>query len=111
MSRRAGTPRSTALCILWAILTLGIYTLFWTYWTFDELQRYRGRGFGGVLGLVIYVACVAIGAIAIAVVGILVWSEINQLYEEDGRPSLHLDDTWASFHAVVTRPRGLFIIK
>ena len=88
-SGRVGNQRSIGLCILWSILTLGIYTFFWTYWTFDELQRYRGRGFGGAVGLVVYIACAFIGGLAIAIVGVLVWSEIKPLYEEDGRESPH----------------------
>ena len=27
-----------------AYVTLGIYTFFWTYWTYDELQRFRQWG-------------------------------------------------------------------
>lgn len=87
---RVGNTRSVPLSILWAILTLGIYTLFWTYWTFDELQRYRGgRGLGGALGLAAYIVCVLVGWVAVAIVGVLVWSEIKALYEEDGRESPH----------------------
>jgi Domain of unknown function (DUF4234) len=86
---RVGESRSVGLTILWSILTLGIYTFFWTYWTFDELQRYRGRGLGGVLGLVIYIVCVVAGWIAIAIVGVLLWAEIKALYEEDGREAPH----------------------
>jgi hypothetical protein len=93
MADAAGPPgkaRSTGLTILWSILTLGIYTFFWTYWTFDEMQRYRnGRGLGGALGLVVHILCVLVGWIAIAVFGVLVWSEIKALYEEDGRESPH----------------------
>ena len=50
-----GQTRSIGLCILWAILTLGIYTFIWTYKTQDEIKRYSGNGVGGVLGLVIYI--------------------------------------------------------
>ena len=87
--RVPGNERSVGLAILWTILTLGIYTFFWTYWTFDELQRYRGRGLGGVLGLLVYIACVALGGIAIVIVGVLVWTEIQGLYEGEGRESPH----------------------
>jgi hypothetical protein len=63
---------------------------FWTYWTFEELQRYRGgRGLGGTLGLVVYILCVLAGTVAVAIVGVLVWSEIKALYEEDQRESPH----------------------
>ena len=86
---QVGETRSVGLSILWAILTLWIYTFFWTYRTFDEVERYRGRGLGGPLGLVIYIVCVFVGWIAIAIVGVLVWGEIKSLYEEDGRTSPH----------------------
>jgi hypothetical protein len=85
-----GNTRSIPLSILWAILTLGIYTFCWTYWTFDELQRYRGgRGLGGTLGLIVYILCVLAGTVAVAIVGVLVWNEIKALYEEDQRESPH----------------------
>lgn len=88
-ARVPGTARSTGLTILWSILTLGIYTFFWTYWTFDELERYRGKGLGGALGLVIYIVCVFVGIIAIAITGVLIWSELKELYEEDDRMPPH----------------------
>jgi hypothetical protein len=50
-----GNPRSIGLSILWAILTLGIYTLVWAYRTHEEIKRYSGNGVGGVIGLVIYI--------------------------------------------------------
>ena len=50
-----GNPRSIGLSILWAILTLGIYTFFWAYRTHDEIKRHSGNGVGGVVGLVIYI--------------------------------------------------------
>ena len=52
---RVGNTRSIPLSILWAVLTLGIYTFIWTYKTHDEIKRYSGNGVGGVLGLVIYI--------------------------------------------------------
>ena len=84
-----GETRSTGLSILWAILTLGIYTFFWTYRNGEELQRYRGSGLGGALFLVVYLVCVFIGFVAVAITGVLFWSEIKALYEEDGRESPH----------------------
>ena len=50
-----GNTRSIGLSILWAILTLGIYTFIWTYKTQEEVKRYSGNGVGGVIGLVIYI--------------------------------------------------------
>ena len=50
-----GNPRSIGLSILWAILTLGIYTFIWAYKTHDEIKRHSANGVGGVIGLVIYI--------------------------------------------------------
>ena len=49
-----GHTRSVGISILLAIVTLGIYTFFWTYWTQDEVKRHSGIGVGGGLGLLIY---------------------------------------------------------
>jgi uncharacterized protein DUF4234 len=76
-----GNQRSVGLSILWAILTLGIYTFVWVYKTHEEIKRYSGNGVGGVVGLVIY--------ILLSVVTIFVIpSEIRYMYEDlDGQPS------------------------
>ena len=49
-----GQPRSIGVCILLAIVTLGIYTFVWVYKTHKEMKLYSGRGLGGGLGLLIY---------------------------------------------------------
>ena len=48
-----GAVRGTGMCILLAIVTLGIYTVVWYYKTHEELKRHTGDGIGGVLALVI----------------------------------------------------------
>jgi hypothetical protein len=50
-----GNTRSIGLCILWTILTLGIYAVIWVYKTQEEVKRYSGNGLGGVVGLVIFI--------------------------------------------------------
>ena len=72
-----GNTRSTGLSILWAILTLGIYTYVWTYKTHAEIKRYSGNGVGGVLGFVIYL-------LVSPVTFFVVPSEIRYMYESDG---------------------------
>jgi hypothetical protein len=72
-----GKVRSTGLSILWAFLTLGIYTFVWTYKTHNELKRHSGNGVGGVLGLVIYL-------LISPVTYFVVPSEIRALFERDG---------------------------
>lgn len=76
-----GNTRSIGLCILWAILTLGIYTFIWVYRTQEETKRYSGNGIGGVLGLVIYL-------VISPVTWFVVPSEVRYLYEDiDGGSS------------------------
>jgi hypothetical protein len=63
-----------------AIITLGIYTLYWVFKTQEEVKNHSGQGVGGVLGLVIYI-----------VVGVVTWflipSEVGKMYQRDGRPA------------------------
>jgi hypothetical protein len=76
-----GNTRSIGLCILWAILTLGIYTIIWTYKTQEEVKRYSGNGVGGVIGMVIYI-------LISPVTFFLVPSEVRYMYEDlDGQKS------------------------
>jgi uncharacterized protein DUF4234 len=76
-----GHTRSIGLSILWAILTLGIYTLIWTYKTQEEIKRYSGNGVGGVIGLVIYI-------LISPITFFLVPSETRYMYEDlDGQKS------------------------
>ena len=78
---RVGNTRSIPLSILWAVLTLGIYTFIWTYKTHDEIKRYSGNGVGGVLGLVIYI-------LISPVTFFIVPSEVRYMYEDlDGGKS------------------------
>jgi hypothetical protein len=76
-----GHTRSIGLSILWAILTLGIYTFIWTYKTQEEIKRYSGNGVGGVIGLVIYI-------LISPITFFLVPSETRYMYEDlDGQKS------------------------
>ena len=74
-----GQPRGIGFAILMAIITLGIYTLYWVFKTQDEVKNHSGQGVGGVLGLVIYI-----------VVSIVTWflvpSEVGKMYHA-GRPA------------------------
>ena len=73
-----GETRSIGLSILWFIITLGIYGIYWTYKTFEEMKKHTGQGIGGVLGVVIHL-----------VIGVVNWfvipSEVGQMYKRDGR--------------------------
>jgi hypothetical protein len=88
---RVGETRSVGLSILWAILTLGLYTLVWAYRTHKEIYDYSARGVGAVVGLVIYI-------LLSPVTYFLLPSEIKAMYREDGKTS------------PVTGWRGLWIL-
>ena len=48
-----GQVRSTGMCILLAIVTLGIYTLVWYFKVHEEMKKHTGDGLGGALALVL----------------------------------------------------------
>jgi hypothetical protein len=48
-----GKVRGTGGCILLAIVTFGIYCLYWYYKTHDEMKQHSGQGIGGGLALVL----------------------------------------------------------
>jgi hypothetical protein len=76
-----GNRRSIGLSILWAVLTIGIYTFIWTYKTQEEVKRYSRNGVGGVIGLVIYF-------LISPVTFFIVPSEVRYMYEDlDGERS------------------------
>ncbi len=68
------------LTILLTIVTCGIWGIFWTYRTNEDLKKYNGDGLGGVLGLVIYLLLSVVLMFTIP-------NEIKNLYERDGRES------------------------
>jgi hypothetical protein len=70
-----GNTRSIGLSILWAVLTLGIYSFVWVYRTHEEIRRYSGNGVGGVVGLVIYI-------VVSPVTYFVIPSEVRYLYED-----------------------------
>lgn len=73
-----GKVRSTGMCILLSIVTLGIYTWVWYYSTSEEMKRHSGQGLGGVLSLVL--------AIFIGIVNpYITSSEVGALYQRAGR--------------------------
>jgi hypothetical protein len=72
-----GEVRSTGMCILLTIVTLGIYQFYWYYKTHEEMKRHTGDGLGGGLALVL--------AIFIGIVSpFLSASEVGKLYERRG---------------------------
>jgi len=72
-----GKPRSIGLTILVTIVTFGIWGFFWTFWTGEDVRRYRGNGLGGVFYLVIAI-------FIYPVVMFLLADEVGKMYEEAG---------------------------
>jgi hypothetical protein len=74
----AGKVRSTGICILLAIVTLGFYTLYWFFATHSEMKRHSGRGLGGGIALLL--------AIFVGFVMPYINShEVGDLYESRGQ--------------------------
>lgn len=74
-----GEVRSTGICILLTIVTLGFYTWYWFYKTHDELKRHTGKGIGGGIALLL--------AILVGIVmPFLTSHEVGDLYRRKGRP-------------------------
>ncbi|MGC4110769.1 MAG: DUF4234 domain-containing protein [Nocardioides sp.] len=73
-----GKIRSTGVCILLFIVTLGIYGLFWYYNTHEEMKRHSGQGIGGVVALIL-------GFFISIVMVFLTPNEVGKLYEHRGQ--------------------------
>ena len=73
-----GQVRSALVVILLSIVTLGIWTLVWSFQNGDELKRHTGRGLGGV-------AYLFITLLVSPVTMFLMASEVEQLYRSDGK--------------------------
>ena len=75
-----GETRSIGKSILLAFVTLGIYCVYWTYKTHEEIKLRSGQGLGGGIGLLLYI-----------VVGVatpfLIAAEVKTMLEGDGRES------------------------
>jgi hypothetical protein len=73
-----GRIRSTGMCILLTIVTLGIYSLVWFYQTHDEMKRHTNNGLGGGLALVL---AFFVGF----VMPYITSSEVGAMYERAGQ--------------------------
>src|SRR4051794_1983419 len=73
-----GTIRSTGVCILLTIVTLGIYHFVWYYKTSAEMRRHSGNGLGGGIALLL--------AIFVGIVmPFLSSNEVGHLYTQRGQ--------------------------
>jgi hypothetical protein len=75
-----GVYYSTGLTILLMIVTLGIWGIFWTFHTNEDLKRYNRTGLGGGLGILIYIVLSVVLMFTIP-------NEIEGMYQRDGRKS------------------------
>jgi hypothetical protein len=75
-----GHPRGTGFAILLYIITFGIYGLYWTFKSHEEIKQHSGDGVGGWVGLIIYIV---IGVVT----PFLLPQEVRKMYEKDGRTS------------------------
>ena len=75
-----GPYNSPWLVVLLMIVTCGIWGIFWTYRTSEDLKKYNGDGLGGVLGIVIYLLLPVVLMFTIP-------GEIEKMYQRDGRQS------------------------
>jgi hypothetical protein len=84
-----GTIRSTGVCVLLTVVTLGFYSLYWFYAVHDEMKRHSGQGLGGGIALLI---AFFIGFVS----PYLTSSEVGQLYAARGqeRPVSGITGLW-----------------
>lgn len=75
-----GKARPAGTTVLLSIITCGIWTYVWSYQNHDELQRYRGDGLGGPVGLLLAI-------FVSAAVMFTIPMEIEKMYQEEGLPS------------------------
>lgn len=79
-NRPVGKARSKGLVILVTIVTLGIWTMVWSYQNGEELKAYRNDGIGGVLYLILTL-------IFYPVTMFLMADEVDKMYQETGEQS------------------------
>jgi hypothetical protein len=73
-----GKRRSAGLVILLTIVTCGIWAIVWAYQNGDELQRFSGKGLGGVVHLIVTILVSPVTMFLLA-------SEVEQRYRDDGQ--------------------------
>ncbi len=73
-----GTQRSIGMVIFLTIVTLGIWSLVWSYQNGDEIKRHANTGLGGVpyLLITLFIAPVTMFLMA---------GEVEQLYRREGK--------------------------
>jgi hypothetical protein len=75
-----GVAYNKGLVILLTIITCGLFGIYWTYRTNEDLKAYNGDGLGGGLGIVIYLLLSVVLMFTIP-------AEVEKMYQRDGRES------------------------
>jgi hypothetical protein len=78
-----GKVRHPAAVIIFAIITLGIYLIFWFYFVFKELKENTGEGIGGGTALLLAILGWFTGIFTIVLLFLLP-SEVGKMYERSG---------------------------
>ena len=71
-----GRQRGLAFVILMSIFTLGIYSIYWYYTTFEWVKHYRKQGVGGIGGVLLAFIIVSL---------FLLPAYVGRMYNEDGQ--------------------------
>ncbi|WP_370617569.1 DUF4234 domain-containing protein [Mumia sp. Pv 4-285] len=84
-----GKVRSTGVCMLLTIVTLGFYQLYWWYKTHEEMKRHSQQGLGGGIALLL---TIFVGIVMPYVTS----NEVGGLYERRGqkRPVSAVTGLW-----------------
>lgn len=80
MAEPKGIQRNVVWVVIFSIITLGIYSLYWTYKSFQELKDSTGQGIGGLLALVIAIFFYIIDMF-------LLPNEIEKAHDDNGTES------------------------
>jgi uncharacterized protein DUF4234 len=73
-----GTPTNTTQVFILALVTCGIYGVYWMYKQFEELKQHTGEGLGGAVGALLSLFWVGY---------FLLPGEVQKAYEAEGRQS------------------------
>jgi Domain of unknown function (DUF4234) len=73
-----GKPRSMGLVIFLSIITLGVWTIVWSYQNGKELKEHNHIGLGGVLYVVLTIVLAPITMFLMA-------GEVEKMYRADGK--------------------------
>ena len=77
-NRPIGRQRGILFVILMSIFTLGIYSIYWYYTSFEMLKNYRKQGVNGLVGTLLAFVIVSI---------FLLPAYVGRMYNEDGNPN------------------------